>query len=196
MTWRPDYVTRPQLKNYLRITDNADDDFIDTWITTVSRNVDKYCGRQFGQTAVAEERIYESRWSRFRQAYVADIDDLQDVTGIVVTVAGTAVAAATSTTAGYRLFDRNAAAHGIPYERIEVPTTGELAITVKWGWTAVPAAVPAGVFLQGARLAARRDSPFGLAGSPADGNTVQLWARVDPDFQTSLNPLVRQWWSR
>ncbi len=196
MTWKPDYVTSDQLKNYLRIKDNADDYFVDRWIKTVSRNVDKYCGRQFGQVAAAEARDYETTWSRFRSAYVADIDDVQDITAITVTVAGVAVAAATSTTPGYRLYDRNAAVYGVPYDRIELPVAGVATISVKWGWTAVPDAVPTGMFLQGARLAARRDSPFGLAGSPTEGNAVQLWARLDPDFQTSLNPLVRQWWAK
>lgn len=194
MTWAPDYVTRAQLKDYLRITDNADDLFIDAWITTVSRNVDDHCGRQFGQTA-AEDRVYATRWDRTLCAYVADVDDVQDVTGLTVEVAGTAVPAWTSTTAGYQLWPRNAVAKGRPYERITVPGAGLLEVNVKWGWTAVPAAVPTGVYLQGARLAARRDSPFGLAGSPTEGNTVQLWARLDPDFITSLKPLQRKWWA-
>lgn len=197
MAWKPDYVTRTQLKNYLRLTHNADDDFIDVWLTTVSRNVDDHCGRQFGQTAAAEERTYDTRWDRHQCRYVADVDDVHDVTGLTVTYEdGTAETAWTSTEDGYRLWPRNAAQEGRPYEQITVPQAGPITVDVKWGWNAVPSAVPTGVYLQGARLAKRRDSPFGLAGSPSDGNAVMLWARLDPDFITSLKPLRRHWWAR
>jgi hypothetical protein len=196
VTWAPDYVTRAELKSYLRVGDNADDAFIDAWVTTVSRNVDDFCGRQFGQTAAAEERTYETVWDRHQRLYVAYVDDVQDVTGLTVTYEdGTAETAWTSTVDGYRLWPRNAAQKGVPFERITVPSASPITVEVKWGWTAVPSAVPTGVYLQGARLAARRDSPFGLAGSPSEGNAVQLWARLDPDFITSLKPLRRDWWT-
>lgn len=194
MTWAPDYITAAELKSYLRIGDNADDVFIASWVTTVSRNVDEHCGRQFGQTA-AEVREYETRWDRTLCAYVAEVDDVQDVTGLAVEVDDVAVPAWAAGTAGYRLWPRNAVQKGRPFERITVPGGGLLSVSVKWGWTAVPAAVPTGAFLQGARLAARRDSPFGLAGSPSEGNAVQLWARLDPDFITSLKPFRREWWA-
>jgi hypothetical protein len=190
VTWAPDYVTSTQLKSYLNITDNADDAFIALWITTVSRNVDDFTGRQFGQVASLEERFFTPIYNRFDQAWIAEVDDVQDVTGLTVTdESGTAVT-------DYTLLPRNAAAKGKPYERIKLTARpGELALSARWGWTAVPSAVPMGVFLQAARLNARRDSPFGIAGSPSQGSEIRLLAQLDPDFRTSLRPFTRDWWA-
>lgn len=197
MTWKPDYVTSKELKDYLRITDNADDVFIGLWVTTVSRNIDDFTGRQFGKVDVAEDRYYTPVWDRGQGAWIAEIDDLQDTTGLTITDDnGTAVSAQSSTVDGYTLLPRNAAAVGKPYTRLKLKVrTGELTANGLWGWTATPSAVKAGIFLQGARLAARRDSPFGISGSPQEQGEIRLLAQLDPDFRTSLKPLVRSWWA-
>jgi hypothetical protein len=190
VTWAPDYATRDQLKSYLNIQNNADDAFIDAWVTTVSRNVDDHCGRQFGKVATAENRYYTTKYDRHERAWFADIDDLQDLTGLTVTDEnGTAVT-------DYVLLPRNNAAKGKPYERLRLTScTGELTVAAPWGWNTVPAAVPTGLFLQGARLEARRGSPFGISGSPQEQGEIRLLAQLDPDFKTSLKPLRRDWWA-
>lgn len=191
MTWAPDYITRQQLKDYLDIGENGADAFIDVWITTVSRNVDDHCGRQFGKVATAVTRYYVPTYDKQTCTWEAKIDDLQDTTGLTVEdTDGNAIAAA-----DYVLLPRNAAADGVPYEAIRVPSCGELALDGLWGWNAQPAAVSSGMFLQGARLAKRRNSPFGIAGSPSEGSEIRLLAQLDPDFRTSLKPLRREWWA-
>jgi hypothetical protein len=82
VTWKPDYVTAAELKSYLRITDTADDTLVALWVTTVSRNVDDFCGRQFGQVAAAEDRYYPTFYDRPEGAWFAELDDVQDVTGL------------------------------------------------------------------------------------------------------------------
>lgn len=197
MTWAPDYVELDQFKDYVGIPDNADDQFISLWITTVSGNVNDFCGRQFGQTDTAEDRFYTPFYDRHLGKWLCDIDDVQDVTGLAIeTDDGTAVPAHTSSVDGYRLLPRNAAAKGRPYEQLQLDyATGDLAVNVKFGWSAQPGAVSEGVLLQGARLNARRRSPFGIAGSPTEGTQVRLLAQLDPDFRTSLKPLIRSWWA-
>jgi hypothetical protein len=197
VTWAPDYITSAQLKNYLGIQNNADDAFIALWITTVSRNVDDFCGRQFGQTAAAEDRFYTPVYDRPAGKWIANIDDVQDVTGLSVEDEdGTAIAPHTSTVDGYLLLPRNAAAKGRPYEQLQLDSaTGDIAVNVKFGWSAQPAAVSTGMFLQASRLNSRRRSPFGIAGSPTEGSEIRLLAQLDPDFRTSLKPLVREWWA-
>jgi hypothetical protein len=198
VTWAPDYCTSAELKSYLRIDDTADDTLVALWVTTVSRNVDDFCGRQFGKVASAEDRYYPTFYDRPEGAWFAELDDLQDTTGLTFADKnGTAVTVATTTADGYTLLPRNAAAKGKPYERVKLTgwTGGELTAHGLWGWTAVPSAVKSGIFLQAARLAARRDSPFGIAGSPSEGSEVRLLAQLDPDFRTSLMPLVRSWWA-
>jgi hypothetical protein len=188
VSWAPDYSTTARVKNYLRITDTDDDLFIAAWLTAVSRNIDDHAGRQFGQVDEAEERTYGSTYSRSHLGYVCDIDDLQDVTGLEVLDAnGNAVT-------GYTLWPRNAPQKGKPYTQIH-GAGGSLAITALWGWSAVPPSVETAIWLQAARLAARRDSPFGVAGSPTEGSEIRLLAQLDPDFRTTLKPFVRKWWA-
>lgn len=191
MTWKPDYATTAELKNYLRITDAVDDVFMALWVTTCSRNVDDYCNRQFGQTAAPEARTYTPVWDRHVGAWVTEIDDLQTVTGLAIVDDNAAAVT------DYDLDPVNALKEGVPYERLLTTTAaGPFVVTGQWGWLAVPSAVKVGLFLQAARLAARRDSPFGVAGSPGEGSEVRLLsAQLDPDFKTSLKPLRRQWWA-
>ncbi len=188
MTWAPDYVTVRQLASYLRIEDQADDVFLQTWVTTVSRNIDNHCGRQFGKST-AVTRYYQPFYDRHLGHWYAEIDDLQDLTGLAV------VDEDGNTVTDYTLLPRNQAANGKPFTQIQLAgRTGELGILAPWGWTAVPSGVTTGMFLQGARLAARRDSPFGVAGSPTEGSEMRLLAQLDPDFRVALNPLRRERW--
>ena len=196
MTWAPDYCQVADLRSYLRITDSADDTFIAMWVTAVSRNVDLFCERQFGQVAAPESRTYTPTWDRHLCAHVLEVDDVQDVTALAVTDADGA------TITGFTYDPPNAVLKGKPYERLifgsdaTTLAAGDLRVSAKWGWSAVPAAVQLGVLLQGARLAARRDSPFGISGSPSEQGEIRLLAQLDPDFRTSLRPVKRMWWVR
>jgi hypothetical protein len=192
MAWAPDYSTTERVRNYLNIDDGSDDVFIGAWITAVSRNIDNHCGRQFGNVAAAEERYFTPVWDRRSCAWFAPIDDLRSATGLVVLHEdGTTVAT------DYTLLPRNAPALGRPYERIKLEScTGEVAMeSDQWGWAAVPPSIEVAMWLQAARLAARRDSPFGIAGSPSVGNELRLLAQLDPDFRVALKPFVRKWWA-
>lgn len=193
MVWKPDYVELEALKSYLRVDDSSDDALFALYITTASRAVDDYCGRQFGATEDPETRTFTTKWDRQRRAYVAQIDDLMDLTGVAVTAAGAALVADDD----YQLEPANAPARGKPYERLVTDRSGLLAIAADvWGWSSgIPASVQTGTLLQASRLEARRDSPFGVAGSPSEGSELRLLAALDPDLQTSLRPLKRSWWA-
>lgn len=196
MVWAPDYLQSQQLKNYLGIEDNADDVFIGWWITTVSRNVDDFCGRQFGQVDAAEDRYYPTFWDRDECAWFATLDDIQDITDLTFADGDGTVVDSDSWT----LLPRNAAAKGRPYGQVRLASGawsgGELTGNGLWGWSSAPSAVFTGMLLQAGRLNARRDSPFGIAGSPQEGGELKmLFADLDPDFRTSLKPLVRKWWA-
>lgn len=192
MSWAPDYVTSVELKNYLKIQHDSDDAFVSLWITTASTNVNDYCGRQFGLVDSPEERKYASVWDRHLGCYVAEIDDLMDTSGFaLVDVNGDAVT-------DYEFGPDNALQKGKPYERILTSVCGKLAATAPWGWdqaAAGPKVAKMGLLLQAARLAARRDSPFGISGSPGEQGEIRLLAQLDPDFRTSLKPFRREWWA-
>jgi hypothetical protein len=191
VVWAPDYCTSAELKSYLRIGDNADDVFIALWITTASRNVDDFCSRQFGQTA-PEVRTYTASWDRHLTAYVADIDDVMEVDTLSVTDPDG------NLLTDYELVPDNALLKGKPYERIITAVGGKLTLSAPWGWTpasAGPTVAKMGLLLQANRLAKRRDSAFGISGSPQEQGEVRLLAQLDVDFKTSLKPFQRNWWA-
>lgn len=195
MTWAPDYLTLPQGKAALRIADSIDDAELPTWITAASRAIDQSCNRQFGNVAL-ETRTYRrpAVYVPGLQLWVLDIDDVQNTTGM--TVNGATLAAS-----GAVLLPSNAALKGKPYTSIgwtdppQTPYYGAPApnlLAAPWGWTAIPANVIGAAKLQLNRWAARRDSPFGVAGSPSDGSEIRLLARLDPDVVTLLNGFRRR----
>lgn len=195
MAWAPDYITLDDLKGYLEIplTDTQDDVELAEDITTASRTVDTTCSggirRQFGNTdMVAVARTYRPKHTYL--GYLAEIDDLQDLTDLEVDADGTVL-----TSDQYVLHEENAVADGKPYEWITVATSVvKLTITARWGWTAVPAQVKTSTKLQAAQLFKRRRAPFGLAGTPdlgAGSEPVRLLAITDPHLRVSLKDLIR-----
>lgn len=190
MTWAPDYATLANLKRYLDIEDTNDDVFLTTWITAVSRNIDEHTGRQFGQVDTIEPRRYRATWDRHLGVYSYEIDDLFDIDDLVV-VDANAVAVT-----DYDLWPDNAPLKGKPYTQLHTAAGGgRLTATGLWGWSSVPAGVATGLYLQAARLAARRNSPFGISGSPQEQGEIRLLAQLDPDFRVALKPYVRKWWA-
>lgn len=193
MTWAPDYITTAQLKAYLRITDTVDDTELAVAVTAASRAIDEHCNRQFGKVATAEERVYTARYDYGRGVWVVDIDDLDDVTSFAMESDGDAVT-------DYTLEPVNAVVKGMVWTRLVVsadssvqPTgeSNEVSITGKWGWTTTPVAVAQAARLQSSRFSSRRDSPYGVAGSPDQGSELRLLSRVDPDVGVSLRAYRR-----
>lgn len=182
MAWAPDYCTAAELKAFVRVDDTVDDAQVALAVTSASRAVDDYCGRQFGVVTAAEARTYRPWPDYVRGRYVASVDDLQTTDDLVVEVNGTAVT-------DYDLEPVNAAAKGRPWTMLALPrgSSGcDVVVTAVWGWTAVPVAVKEATLLQGSRLISRRDSPYGVAGSPDQGSELRLLARVDPDVAVAL----------
>lgn len=190
MAWAPDYCTASDLASFVRITDSVDDAQLGLAVTTASRAVDRHCNRQFGIVDAPQERYYEAAWDRRLLRWVIRIDDLMTVDGLDVEFDS------------YTLHPRNAAAQGRPWTYLVVGSDStvrperegaEVAITATWGWSAVPVPVKEATLLQASRLFARRNSPFGVAGSPDVGSELRLLERLDPDVATSLGSFVR-WW--
>lgn len=196
MVWKPDYITLALVKGFLRIDvgDTADDVELASWITAASRAVDRACNRQFGQDAGLVTRKYRQGASYDPDTgfWLLEIDDVQDTTGM--TIDGVVLASS-----GVTLLPENAVVNGKPYERLgysNAPVVSygpRTAVTVlaRSGWTAVPAQVPAACKLQINRWNARRESPFGIAGSPDAGSELRLLSKLDPDVATTLAGLKR-----
>jgi hypothetical protein len=196
VAWKPDYVTAQNVADYLRVDDTVDNTQFATWATASSRAVDAATNRQFGQLAAPAARVYRRppSYDPTTGLWLLEIDDVQDATGLLVN----GVAYASS---GALLLPDNAPGDGLPWERIGLSATPTMpgpgapqlyTITAKFGWTAVPTQVPEACKLQCARWNARRDSPFGVAGSPEDGSQIRLLARLDPDVVKMLAGLSRR----
>lgn len=203
MAWAPDYVAltavapTPSLKSYLvhgGITDVVDDTELAMFITASSRAIDDHCNRQFGVLAAPQLRTYKAWPDYDRGQWVVDIDDLMTAAGLVVDVAGVVtteftkepVNAAAETRPWTRLaFDRTAAV------RPTVDNNYAVNVTATFGWTAIPVSVIQATLLQCSRFNARRDSPYGIAGSPDQGSELRLLAKLDPDVAVSLRGFVR-----
>ena len=190
--WAPDYLTLPDGKAYLRVpdADTIDDEWIAALITGASRAIDRRCRRQFGTAPGI--RVYEGAdavpdlihpgW------WLLATDDMRADTAATVSVDGVALAAA-----GYVRLPRNAPADKRPFTGVRLASKpgGDVEITTGFGWEQVPEQVGVACRLQLARWHVRRESPFGVAGSPSDGSETRLLARLDPDVATSLVGLSR-----
>lgn len=187
MVWAPSYVTATEVLTYLKARGDVEDasTFAPIWAEAASRAVDDFCGRQFGLTSGTEARTYHACWDRYLRCYLAEVDDLPAATA---TVADSAGAAVTVTEYG----PANAVVKGKVFTHLILPIGGKVTVTAQWGWSAVPASVKQATLIQASRFAARRDSPFGVAGSPAEGSEVLLRATLDPDLKTSLTGRYRR----
>ena len=197
--WAPSYATEGESTAYARAHD-LDDLQVSLAVAAASRSIDRRCGRQFGRVEVAEPRTYVPRWSRSRGGWLAPIDDLMSTTGLVVKVDrdGDGVHETTVTTAQLR--PANAAAKGEPWTELLIPAATapqvvSVQVTARWGWPGVPDGIRQACLLQASRLLARRDAPFGVAGSPETGSELRLLQRLDPDVVVAVEPYRRRVWA-
>ena len=193
MVWAPDYLILAEAKNFKRLTDTVDDVELAVYISAASRAIDDACNRQFGKTAGIETRLYSAWYDDERARWIVDVDDFMSTVGLVVTIGGV-------TTTSFTKEPVNALQEGRPWEQLSIdPATAtvipvgaeyEVSVTVNpFGWSAFPAGVVLAAKLQVSRFAARRNSPYGIAGSPQD--QIRLLARLDPDVAVALNGLRR-----
>jgi hypothetical protein len=200
MAWAPDYATSAQLKSYRRVSDIEDDAQIALAITAASRAIDQATGRQFGKVDAAEDRFYRAR---FDNAWVCniEIDDLMDDTGLTISLDPLRDESWSEQITMFVLRPRNAAQTARPWTEITIPYAStvqpyrgdEVKVHAVWGWSAVPATIEQACLLQASRFLSRRDSPFGIAGSPQTGSELRLLAKADPDVVVMVRDYMRTW---
>jgi|SRR5688500_3115758 len=209
MAWEPEYITTTQLAEYSRANSAASASTLATAVSSSSRVVDKAAGRQFGFTDEPEARDYTARWSQSKCAWFVETDDF-DVTADMV-ISFDSVADGTFSKdidlSGIVLDRPNAVAKGRPWtgfylrRGVSAGVDGRPAgfrVLNTWGWSTIgiPSTVVDATKLQGSRFIARRDSPFGVAGSPDNGSELRLLAKADPDVIVMLRPYARKAWAR
>ncbi len=198
----PDYVTLDEQRAFMRITGVSDieaDLPLANAITAASRAVDYATDRQFGLLSTAAARYYRPVWSEAHEKWQIHIDDLMSITSLVVKSDTDDDATYETTITDYRLWPLNAASSSRPWTEMVFGTSaslgyqeGAIEVTALWGWSSVPATIKNATLIQASRFHKRRESPFGVAGSPEMGNEMRLLARVDPDVAVMLMP-YRRW---
>lgn len=200
MAWAPDYITAAELSGFLRIPDHDDDVQLGLAITAASRAIDRYTRRQFGSAATPEARFYTAHYDWGRDRWTVPMDDLMTAAGLTVAFDSVSDGTYSSPVTAYSPRPANAAVKSRPWTQLAILSTtpvltafeAGVKVTATWGWTAVPAAVKQACLLQASRIHARRDSPYGVAGSPTDGTELRLLARVDPDVEVALSDYRRR----
>jgi len=192
MPWAPVYATTDELKAFVRVSGAVDDAFIALDLAAASRAVDRACHRQFGAVAAPEARTYPVRYSRHRGKWIVTIDDVQTAVG------ATFPAGVDPPT----LEPRNAVLEGLAWTEAYFSADpsdpdGMATFSMRWGWVpSWPDPVKLATLLQGSRLVARRESPFGVAGSPQTGSELRLLERLDPDVAVIVKAYSREVWAR
>lgn len=196
------YATLAELKAALRITDSVDDALLQLALDASDELIDRHCGRTFVVPAGATTRTFDVDGAGTR----VDVDDIYTTAGLVVaTGTGTVIPAEVyGTSSGYRLGPSWAAQAGEPWTYLTYsgswggwPVWGswwgtQINVTARWGYAAtVPDAIRQAGLLQASRIFSRRQSPYGVAGSPELGSEVRLLAKVDPDVAVLLSPFVK-----
>ncbi len=210
------YASMSEFRTYLRVTATTDATDPDSALElgaleAAARAIENYCSRHFEvEAAAATARLFGPPiWPqlfvppvvrpRHRNPYIT-IDDLADpatITSVKTDLIGDGDFINTITT--YRMGGHNLG-YGRPYTRLlfdqgtTLPSTPEsIEVTAKWGWTAIPQTITAANLLQAARFFKRRDSVYGIAGSPEMGNEMRLLQELDRDVGVMLGGFKRNW---
>lgn len=205
MALYPDYATTADLKAWLRISDAVDDTELAVAVMAASRAIDKACNRQFGLNGAAVARYYRFDGQCIQGRRAVQVDDLMTTTGLVVKIdQGEDGVYEQTLTLGtdFDLWPWNAAGDNMPWTHIVFRPSAavlpyglprEVEAAGNWGWSTVPTVVYQACLLQASRFFVRRDSQYGVAGSPETGTELRLLERLDPDVAVMLST-VRRWW--
>ena len=139
-------------------------------------------------------------YSWFRH-YILDVDDFTSSDAIsTIKFDATGNGDYTNTTTAFRIGPYNAPTIGMPYHRVIFDSgifpplyEESVEVTADWGWDAVPDTIVNACLIQAGRFIKRRDSLFGVAGSPEMGNEMRLLSKVDPDVAVMIAAYKKNW---
>lgn len=198
------YATLTELKLFVGIpdADTADDETLTLALDSASAQIDAFCDRTFEADETVTTRDY-----MVDDIGRLDIDPVSDLTGMIVETDedNDGIFETTWDPGDYRLEPVNAAAAGVPWDRIivlgarwfpKLAYRPAVRVTALFGWPGgtAPAAIKQACLVQSSRLWKRKDAPFGVAGSVEFGSEMRLLAKLDPDVESLLRPYRRTWW--
>lgn len=166
------YATDAELKTRLGISDSSEDAAIAAAMSTSSRNVEKYCRRQFNDAGSASARKF---YPLSRDIVL--VDDFHTTTGFELRTDddddGTYETVWATT--DYQLEPLDGIRDGVPgwpYWKIRAVDLYDFRnnrrphaqVTARWGWAAVPASVKEATLALAEEVFKMKDSPYGIAG--------------------------------
>lgn len=172
------YATLTQIKNYMSISDNTDNDLLEDLIESASRSIDRIANRRFYLDTNASARLYRAYSDIF--VYV---DDIGTTSSLVVKTDsngdGTYAKTLTLNT-DYILDPLTASSLGRPFTQLTMVSNTEtwpifpgltqnglrpgVQVTARWGWPSVPDDINMACLILTADLYKRKDAPGGILG--------------------------------
>jgi hypothetical protein len=172
------YATLTEIKAYMSISDNTDNDLLENLVESASRSIDRIANRRFYLDATASARLYRA----YSDIFVY-IDDLGSTTDLVVKTDsnGNGSYAKTLTlNQDYILDPLTAPSLSRPYTQLTMVSNTEtwpifpgltqnglrpgVQVTAKWGWPSVPNDINMACLILTADLYKRKDAPGGILG--------------------------------
>ena len=172
------YATLTQIKAYMSISDNTDNDLLEDLIESASRSIDRIANRRFYLDSTASARLYRAYSDIF--VYV---DDIGTTSSLVVKTDsngdGTYAKTLTLNT-DYILDPLTASSLGRPFTQLTMVSNTEtwpifpgltqnglrpgVQVTARWGWPSVPDDINMACLILTADLYKRKDAPGGILG--------------------------------
>lgn len=188
------YIDLAMLKSAFGATDNDRDALFTQAITASCGSIDERTGRSFDKAVSATPRVYRTKGRTMRLDVCSElllIDDIADVTGLVVEGSFDGLTWATIDPTTYEIGPDNAISKNRPVTQLTLVYNSwmlyrRVRVTAIWGWPEVPASIKQAALLQASRLYKRKDSPDGTAGS-AEWGVIRV-SHLDPDVKALIEP--------
>jgi len=172
------YATLTQIKAYMSISDNTDNDLLEDLVESASRSIDRIANRRFYLDAVASARLYRAYSDIF--VYVDDIGTTSSL-AVALDINGNGTYTKTLTlNQDYILDPLTASSLGRPFTQLTMVSNTEtwpifpgltqnglrpgVQVTARWGWPSVPDDINMACLILTADLYKRKDAPGGILG--------------------------------
>ncbi len=172
------YATLTQIKNYMSISDNTDNDLLEDLIESASRSIDRMANRRFYLDTTASARLYRAYSDIF--VYVDDIGTTSSL-AVALDINGNGTYTKTLTlNQDYILDPLTASSLGRPFTQLTMVSNTEtwpifpgltqnglrpgVQVTARWGWPSVPDDINMACLILTADLYKRKDAPGGILG--------------------------------
>ena len=196
MTITNGYLTQAEALAYVGQNLVQDTSLLDDVVTSSSRMIDRYCGREFYQTT--EARTFATTDDIYSLGF-GSFNDLVSVTTLKTDPTGAGVYSTTIGATSFQLLPYNASQMAEPYESLQllggvqwpVPTfnmrQNTVEITGVWGWPEVPLDVKQACRIIVAEIAKLESAPLGVAGFGEFG-VVRVSQTMPPRARQLLQP--------